>query len=62
MDDLVKETNTGIVGLSVKNVADNLEKVYFNKYDYKPDYERIKNYSRESQAKRLAAYLDEYIK
>ena len=62
MDDLIKETNTGIIGLSVKNVADNLEKVYFNKYIYSPNIKTIENYSRESQAKRLAEYLDEYVK
>lgn len=62
MEDLIKETNTGLIGYSVKNVADLLEKIYFNKYQYAPDYEKIKSYSREEQAKRMAGLLDQHIK
>jgi glycosyltransferase involved in cell wall biosynthesis len=62
MEDLIKETNTGVVGYSVKNVADLLEKIYFKKYEYAPYNAKVENYSRMSQAEKLAAKLDEYIK
>jgi hypothetical protein len=62
MEDLIKETNTGIIGYSVKNVADLLEKIYFKRYEYAPDNAKVECYSRLSQAEKLAAKLDEYIK